>query len=134
MGMLILTLVTLIMALSVRVLLTLPWEGYIFSLKNFLHLSYVYGVLLLGFASIYTILVIEGIEAAVPVEEEGFWPLFLLMLYFSAMMLFSVGNGEIVPVGAGRLIAALSAFIGHILPVTVVWTIIAKSDEQTFEK
>ncbi|MDZ5713366.1 ion channel [Jeotgalibacillus haloalkalitolerans] len=134
MGWLLVIATTCIMVFSVNSLLKLPWEGYIFSLRNFVYLSLTYTVLLIGFAVIYTVMLIEGIKAVEPVNTYSFLDLFMTMLYFSAMMLFSVGNGEMIPEGTGRAVAVAAAFIGQVLPVTVIWTLIAKSDSQTFDK
>ncbi|TFD99646.1 ion channel [Jeotgalibacillus salarius] len=123
-----------IMVFSVKTLLKLPWEGYLFSLRNFLYISLTYTVLLIGFAVIYTVMQVEGLKVVTPVETQPFWQLFMSMLYFSAMMLFSVGNGELIPEGAGRAVAVAAAFLGQVLPVTVIWTLIANADRQTFEK
>lgn len=134
MGWLLVIATTCIMIFSVKSLLKLPWEGYIFSLRNFIYLSLTYTVLLIGFAIIYTVMLIEGIKAVEPVESYSFVELFLSMVYFSAMMLFSVGNGEMIPEGIGRAVAVSAAFIGQVLPVTVIWTLIAKADSQIFDK
>ncbi|MED3561478.1 ion channel, partial [Bacillus xiapuensis] len=40
--------------------------------------------------------------------------------YFSAMMLFSVGNGDVIPLGIGRVIAVTEALIGYTLPAAFV--------------
>ncbi|WLR42693.1 potassium channel family protein [Bacillus carboniphilus] len=37
-------------------------------------------------------------------------------IYFSAVTLFSVGYGDITPVGIGRLLAVVQALIGYLLP------------------
>lgn len=134
MGWLLVTVTTCIMIFSVKSLLKLPWEGYIFSMRNFVYLSCTYTVLLIGFAIIYTVMQIEGIRSVEPVETNSFIELFMAMLYFSAMMLFSVGNGEMLPEGAGRAVAVAAAFIGQVLPVTVIWTLIARADSQIFDK
>ncbi|MFB1083309.1 ion channel [Jeotgalibacillus sp. JSM ZJ347] len=134
MGWLLVTVTTCTMIFSVKSLLKLPWEGYIFSMRNFVYLSCTYTVLLIGFAIIYTVMQIEGIRSVEPVETNSFIELFMAMLYFSAMMLFSVGNGEMLPEGAGRAVAVAAAFIGQVLPVTVIWTLIARADSQIFDK
>ncbi|WP_404408446.1 ion channel [Jeotgalibacillus malaysiensis] len=134
MGWMLVIATTCTMIFSVKSLLKLPWEGYIFSLRNFIYLSLTYTVLLIGFAIIYTVMLIEGIKAVEPVETHSFLELFMAMFYFSAMMLFSVGNGEMIPEGAGRAVAVAAAFIGQVLPVTVIWTLIAKADSQIFDK
>lgn len=40
-------------------------------------------------------------------------------LYFSAITLFSVGYGDITPVGWARMVAILEAAVGYILPVVI---------------
>jgi potassium channel LctB len=40
--------------------------------------------------------------------------------YFSAMTMFSVGYGDIAPIGMGRMIATIQAFIGYTLPAAFV--------------
>lgn len=41
-------------------------------------------------------------------------------IYFSAMTLFSVGQGDITPFGLARLAAIIEALIGSIMPATLV--------------
>lgn len=40
-------------------------------------------------------------------------------LYFSAITLFSVGYGDITPVGWSRLVAIIEATVGYILPAVI---------------
>jgi potassium channel LctB len=40
-------------------------------------------------------------------------------VYFSAITLFSVGYGDLIPVGWSRLIAIMEATIGYILPAVI---------------
>ncbi|KIL47176.1 ion channel [Jeotgalibacillus campisalis] len=123
--------VIIITVYAIKRLLTTVWEGHVFSLRNFLLLTVTYAVLLTGFATIYTVLTFEGVHVMAADEEpRSFWDLFGTSIYFSAMMLFSVGNGEIVPVGWGRWISILAAFLGHALPVTVVWTLMFNRKEK----
>ncbi|KIL47259.1 ion channel [Jeotgalibacillus soli] len=125
MGWIILIIVISITAYAVKHLLTSTWEGQVFSFKNFLLLTVTYSVLLIGFATVFTVFTMEGIQVMQMVGGvSSFWELFSTATYFSGMMLFSVGNGEIIPVGIGRWITLLATFLGHALPVTVVWTLI----------
>ena len=39
--------------------------------------------------------------------------MFETSFYFSAMTLFSVGNGDVIPQGIGRIIAVVEALIGY---------------------
>ncbi|WP_227521981.1 potassium channel family protein [Bacillus solitudinis] len=47
-------------------------------------------------------------------------------IYFSAVTMLSVGYGDIVPIGAGRVIAIVQAMFGFLLPAAFVVTIIRK--------
>ncbi len=125
MGWAILGCVVFMTGYAVKRLLTTAWEGHAFSLKNFFLLTVTYCVLLTGLATIFTVLTLGGIEVMVVQEQiDSFWSLFFTAIYFSGMMLFSVGNGEIIPVGLGRWVSMLAILLGHVLPVTVVWTVV----------
>ena len=41
-------------------------------------------------------------------------------IYFSAVTLFSVGYGDIAPIGIGRVIAMIEALIGYTIPAAFV--------------
>lgn len=93
--------------------------------KNFLSyetvimITYLYISLLLGFGMIYLICMQSNmaviIEAGNPISGGYFDKLFTA-LYFSAVTLFSVGYGDIVPIGLGRFLAVIEALIGYVLP------------------
>jgi potassium channel LctB len=55
------------------------------------------------------------IESGAPITGDYFDKL-VTSLYFSAVTLFSVGYGDIVPIGFGRFLAVFEALIGYILP------------------
>lgn len=125
MGWIILGCIVIMTGYAVKRLLTTSWDGQVFSLRNFLLLTVTYAVLLTGFATIYTVLTLEGITVMMLQHPiTSFWSLFETAIYFSGMMLFSVGNGEIIPVGWGRAISLVATYLGHALPLTVVWTLI----------
>ncbi|KKI89159.1 hypothetical protein WQ54_27480 [Bacillus sp. SA1-12] len=93
--------------------------------KNFLSfdtiiiITYLYLSLLIGFGMIYLICMESNLdvlsEAGNSLTGDYFDKLFT-SLYFSAVTLFSVGYGDIVPIGIGRLLAVIEALIGYILP------------------
>lgn len=93
--------------------------------KNFLSfetvimITYLYLSLLIGFGMIYLICMQSNlhvlIESGVPITGDYFDKL-VTSLYFSAVTLFSVGYGDIVPIGIGRFLAVIEALIGYILP------------------
>jgi potassium channel LctB len=93
--------------------------------KNFLSfetvilITYLYLSLLIGFGMIYLIFIQSNlhvlIESGAPISGDYFDKL-VTSLYFSAVTLFSVGYGDVVPIGIGRFLAVFEALIGYILP------------------
>jgi potassium channel LctB len=82
-------------------------------------ITYLYLSLLVGFGMIFLICIQSNlpvlIESGDPISGDYFDKL-VTSLYFSAVTLFSVGYGDIVPVGIGRFLAVIEALIGYVLP------------------
>ncbi|WP_226671553.1 potassium channel family protein [Metabacillus litoralis] len=107
--------------------------------KNFLSfetvvmITYLYLSLLVGFGMIFLICLQNDlhvlVEAGEPISGNYFDKLGT-SFYFSAVTLFSVGYGDIVPVGLGRLIAVTEALIGYILPAVFVARTVIGIDKQ----
>jgi potassium channel LctB len=98
-------------------------KGKIVSLENFLYLMFVYITILIGFGLIYTLLETKGHEVMVemyPLPTENFLERLETYIYFSAVTLFSVGYGDIAPIGIGRVIAMIEALIGYTIPAAFV--------------
>jgi potassium channel LctB len=98
-------------------------KGKIVSIENFLYLMFVYITILIGFGLIYTILETKGHEVMVemyPLPTENFFERLETYIYFSAVTLFSVGYGDIAPIGVGRMIAMVEALIGYTIPAAFV--------------
>ena len=93
--------------------------------KNFLSyetvimITYLYISLLVGFGMIYLICIQSNmevlIEAGNPISG-GYFDKLVTALYFSAVTLFSVGYGDLAPIGLGRFLAVIEALIGYVLP------------------
>jgi potassium channel LctB len=113
------------MVMSLRTLfLPHKLKGKKVSFENFLYLACIYVTVMLGFGLIYILLELNGFN--VFLEEPGVWyGNFVNRLetgfYFSAVTLFSVGYGDISPVGIGRMIAVLEALIGYTIPAAFVF-------------
>ncbi|HWJ76771.1 MAG TPA: ion channel [Niallia sp.] len=94
------------------------------SFENFMYLIFVYITIMIGFGLIYTLFQMNGI----PVYNDGHYPAlnydFLHTLhtsiYFSGVTMFSVGFGDIMPIGYGRMIAIIEALIGYTIPAAFV--------------
>lgn len=90
------------------------------SVENFLYLGSVYLTVILGFGLIYLLFDLIGMSVLVEMNQQTRHNMFETSFYFSAMTLFSVGNGDVIPHGMGRLIAVTEALIGYTLPAAFV--------------
>ena len=98
-------------------------KGKRVSFENFLFLGAIYATVMVGFGLMYILLELQGFS----VLDDGYIPSensFLLRLetglYFSAVTLFSVGYGDIAPIGIGRIIAVSEALVGYTIPAAFV--------------
>ncbi|WP_026693439.1 ion channel [Peribacillus kribbensis] len=93
------------------------------TIKNFIWLAVFYSTIALGFGMIYLLLELESytviLELGRPIEGSYLYKLATAM-YFSSVTFFSVGYGDLSPVGIGRAIAAVQAFLGYVLPAAFV--------------
>jgi len=70
-------------------------------------------VMIFTFAMIYTVLPYIADTSLVNINPESpFWTKFWASAYYTGITYFTVGYGEIVPIGILRLVADLTAFIG----------------------
>ncbi|MCM3569421.1 ion channel [Neobacillus mesonae] len=95
-------------------------KGKLVSVENFFYLCTVYLTVIIGFGLIFLILELMGMTVLAEANKEHQYNIFETSFYFSAMMLFSVGNGDVIPQGIGRIIAAMEALIGYTLPAAFV--------------
>jgi potassium channel LctB len=98
-------------------------KGKLVSFENFLYLTFVYITILIGFGLIYVLLETKGHQVLIeqyPIEADDFAERLGTYIYFSAVTLFSVGYGDIAPIGIGRLIAMIEALIGYTIPAAFV--------------
>ncbi|KAB7662773.1 ion channel [Bacillus sp. B1-b2] len=94
------------------------------SFENFMYLFFVYITIMIGFGLIYTLFQMNGI----PVYNAGqspsltydFFHTLHTSIYFSGVTLFSVGFGDLMPVGMGRMIVIVEALIGYTIPAAFV--------------
>jgi potassium channel LctB len=95
-------------------------KGKFVSIENALFLGSIYLTVILGFGLIYLLFELKGISLLVEVNHENNYNVFETSFYFSAMTLFSVGNGDVVPHGYGRIVAVVEALIGYTMPAAFV--------------
>ncbi|WP_409291589.1 ion channel [Peribacillus sp. SCS-37] len=93
------------------------------TVRNFIWLGLLYGTITLGFALIYLLLELKSytvlLEKGQPLEGSYIYKLGTT-LYFSSITFFSVGYGDLVPSGFGRIVASIQAFMGYALPAAFV--------------
>ncbi|MBA2176559.1 two pore domain potassium channel family protein [Halobacillus locisalis] len=102
---------------------SLEFEHQIFSFQLFISLLLLYTIVLIGFGIIYFVLIEQGVT--VYQESLNDRPLDWMhemarSIYFSGVTLFTVGYGDMIPVGVGRWIALVEAMIGYTLPAALV--------------
>lgn len=122
---LLLTLIVFCIFMSLKTLFS-PYKikGKLVSFENFMFLTTIYVTVMIGFGLIYSLLHLNGYPALGDTSSvrpaDGFADTLETSIYFSAMTLFSVGHGDIVPLGAGRVIAIIEALIGYTIPAAFV--------------
>lgn len=94
-------------------------KGKLVSVDNFLYLGTCYLTIIIGYGLIYLLFTLLGFTVLEDVNHKG-TNIFESSFYFSAMMLFSVGNGDVIPLGIGRIIAVTEALIGYTMPAAFV--------------
>jgi len=105
--------------MSFRYVVIVCFQKNFLSIETIIMIMYLYISLLLGFGIIYLIC----IQSSIPVLQEagnvttgGYFDNLFTSLYFSAVTLFSLGYGDVVPVGIGRFLAVIESLIGYVLP------------------
>ncbi|WP_258000415.1 potassium channel family protein [Bacillus sp. Marseille-P3661] len=112
-------------------------RGQYLTFENFLLLILTYVILVTGFGCIYAIMQYSGMGIIIENGEQVQAPFLELLettTYFSAVTLFSVGYGDIVPLGMGRWIAIFEALIGYILPAAFVMRTVIYFEDSLLKK
>lgn len=102
---------------------SLEFEHKIFSLQLFVSIMLLYTIVMLGFGIIYAALIIQGIDVyreEIPFKYDYWMSEVIRSIYFSGVTLFTVGYGDIIPVGVGKWIAIFEAMVGYTLPAALV--------------
>ncbi|MBA4536297.1 two pore domain potassium channel family protein [Bacillus aquiflavi] len=116
--------VVIVIYLSLRTLFT-PYKlrDKHLSFENFMFLVFIYLTILIGFGLIYMILELRGydvlLDNGLPIDGNFFVKL-QTVIYFSGITLFSVGYGDVAPLGIARGIAVIEALIGYAIPAAFV--------------
>ncbi|WP_101846446.1 potassium channel family protein [Halobacillus sp. Marseille-P3879] len=114
----------LLIAGSIRQLFTsLEIEHHMFSFHIFITLVMLYTVVMIGFGLIYASMSVQGIEMFMRTvhNDPPSWGHELSKgIYFSGVTLFTVGYGDLMPIGWGRWIALVEAMIGYTIPAALV--------------
>ncbi|WP_027964193.1 potassium channel family protein [Halalkalibacillus halophilus] len=97
-------------------------RGY-FSKELFTMFVAIYFIFMIGFGLMYfllaemnvTILVDESLKVGSTSER------FFQAIYFSGVTLMTIGYGDITPIGIGRVLAMIEAFIGFLFPAAFLY-------------
>jgi potassium channel LctB len=95
-------------------------KGKFVSFENVLYLGSIYLTVIIGFGLIYLLFELKGMSLLLEINKGINYNMFETSFYFSAMTLFSVGNGDVIPHGVGRIVAVVEALIGYTLPAAFV--------------
>lgn len=117
-------LVVLCIVMSLRTLFyPASWRAKQLSFERFLFLAFTYTNIMIGFGLLFLLLDMMGFQIALYhgklLEGHDFRTL-LDYMYLSAVTLFSVGYGDIVPIGAARVLIIIEALIGYTIPAAFV--------------
>jgi potassium channel LctB len=102
-------------------------KGKQVSFENFITLALIYATVMAGFGLLYYLLDLRGLwvlaDGSMRLSVSSYERMATSM-YFSAITLFSVGYGDISPIGIGRIIAVLEALIGYTIPAAFVTRVV----------
>ena len=117
-------LITMTISLSLKQLFVpQKIKGKQVSFENFLTLALIYATVMAGFGLLYYLLDLKGMlvlsDGSMRLSTSSYDRMSTSM-YFSAVTLFSVGYGDIAPIGIGRIIAVLEALVGYTIPAAFV--------------
>lgn len=106
-----------------------------FSVEVFYTLLITYTIVIIGFGLIYFILSFQGIVLVEGGElrEVSIIGSFIHSFYFSGVTILTIGYGDIVPVGIGRLVALIQALIGYVLPTAFVLRLVVNTQNKMEE-
>ena len=98
-------------------------KGKQVSFENFITLALIYATVMAGFGLLYYLLDLKGmlvLSDGSMHPGSSTYDRMSTSMYFSAITLFSVGYGDIAPIGVGRIIAVLEALVGYTIPAAFV--------------
>ncbi|MBM7704448.1 two pore domain potassium channel family protein [Metabacillus iocasae] len=97
-------------------------DFHVFSLGSFIALLYAYVTVLIGFGLIYTVFEMHDFAVLAGEYQAGqsYGVTLYNSLYFSAVTLFSVGYGDMYPIGVGKGIVIIESLVGYIMPALFV--------------
>ncbi|WP_017728941.1 ion channel [Halalkalibacterium ligniniphilum] len=108
---------------------------YRVSIRHFVMLLLVYITVVLAFSAVYLSLQLIGFDVIITENlhtRESALTHIQNIIYFSAVTLLSVGYGDFIPIGIGRIVAVIEALFGYLLPAAFVVSTMLK--DENYEK
>ncbi|TFJ91471.1 potassium channel family protein [Lentibacillus salicampi] len=107
-----------------------------FSAELFYTLLMIYLVVIFGFGLIYFVLSMNHVLLVENGElrEVSVLGSFIHSFYFSGVTLLTIGYGDIIPLGIGRLLALIQALIGYVLPTAFVLRLVQSNQQNRDRK
>lgn len=92
----------------------------------FYALLIIYITVIIGFSFLYYILSFYDVVLyEVNIEKnKSLFDVWWRSFYFSGVTMLTIGYGDVIPLGIGRLFALLQALIGFVLPTTFVLKVV----------
>lgn len=98
----------------------------------FYTLLIIYIIVIIGFSFLYYMLSFYDVVLyeANATKEESLLDVWWRSFYFSGVTMLTIGYGDVIPLGVGRLFALLQALIGFILPTAFVLKVVHLNIEE----
>lgn len=103
------------------------------SLELFYTLLVLYFMVIIGFAFLYFITSFYTVTLVEIGQVPGLskFEALIRSFYFSGVTMLTIGYGDIIPVGPGRVLAIIQALIGYVLPTCFVLKLVQTNLERT---
>ncbi|MGM9988740.1 MAG: ion channel [Bacillaceae bacterium] len=113
----------LIVYKSIAMLARVTSHQHSFSSGSLILLCLIYVTIMVAFGLWYVILELNNMPVLIGgqlKDQSSFFSILENCMYFSAVTLFSVGYGDVIPVGIGKWLVIVEALIGYTMPAAFI--------------